>query len=477
MKNKLAIAVLAWLCFIGTKPAFSQAAHRVSVHLEHGAHRLGQRTDPAMAKWRNYGLGQFIHWGVYAIPGGQWKEKKYPGAAEWIRAWDQMPQADYDSLYLQFNPKNFDAKAWAKQAKDMGARYMIITTKHHDGFCLWPSRYTRYTIANSPYKNDIIKQLVDAYTHEGIDVYLYFSVIDWDHPGYRTEIETKADSLAYDDFKQFTRNQLLELLDRYPQTKGLWFDGTWDDAWKQQAEFADKLETEMRNKIPGLIIGSRFRPDEFGNRHFDANGDLMGDYEQGWERKIPENSSQLNGNDWDCVMTIPNNQWGYDAAWEGHIKSSYELIEMLVKCVSMNGNFVLNFGPDSKGAIREQETGRAREIGEWMKLNNPAIYDCGDAGLAKPDWGYYTRNRLSGKIYALLFNVPLNGRLRLKCPDKTEIIRASPIGKVEESLAIERITATESDIILNSRPLDKPVVFEIEFKQQKKDPTDDSPKI
>ena len=118
--------------------------------LEHGAHRTGKRTDADMQHWREYGLGQFIHWGVYAIPGGHWNGKCYDGAAEWIRSWNEMPVAAYDSLYKQFNPTSFDANYWAKMSENMGAKYVIITTKHHDGFCLWPSKFTNYSIKNTP---------------------------------------------------------------------------------------------------------------------------------------------------------------------------------------------------------------------------------------------------------------------------------------------------------------------------------------
>ena len=355
--------------------------------LVHGAHRIGKRTDADMQRWREYGLGQFIHWGLYAIPGGEWHGKQYDGAAEWIRSWSEVRKSAYDSLIYQFNPKKFDANEWAGIAKQMGAQYVTFTTKHHDGFCMWPSKYSNFTVAQSPYKKDIVKQVVDAYNKEGIDVYLYFSVMDWHNPDWRYDIKTADDSIAFDRFKKYTRNQLLELLARYPTIKGLWFDGTWDKSWVRQSAFADSLEQEMRKIHPGLIIGSRFRADEYGKRHFDSNGHLMGDYEQGWERKIPNSIEDVHGNDWDCVMTIPENQWGYDKAWKGHIKTSNELIEMLAKCVALSGNFVLNFGPRGDGSIREREVDIAKQIGDWMKINSDAIYKCGHIDWEKQDWG------------------------------------------------------------------------------------------
>ena len=413
-------------CFICLGYLQAQTNKRESIPLQHGAHRIGPRTDADMQKWREYGLGQFIHWGVYAIPGGHWNGEVYRGAAEWIRSWNGMPKNDYDNLYKQFNPKNFNAKQWAKQAKEMGAKYMIITTKHHDGFCLWPSKYTDYTIANTPYKKDIIKELVDAYNAEGIDVTLYFSIIDWNHKGYRSAApKTDAEKASYEEFKKFTRNQLIELLQNYPSTIGLWFDGSWDQAWIQQAPWVDELETELRAMHPGLIIGSRFRADDYGKRHYDSNGDLIGDYDQTWERNMPETLEELNGVDWDCVMTIPENQWGYHSDWSlTYVKKPYELIEMMVKAVSLNGNFVLNFGPDGNGNIRPEETNIAKEIGVWMKTNSEAIYGCSNSSWEKRPWGYYTQNTPS-RQYLTVFNHPLNNQVRVKalnCKDDKNVI-------------------------------------------------------
>lgn len=405
---------------------------RVSVPLKHGAHRIGVRTDSEMRRWREHGLGQFIHWGVYAIPGGQWNGKTSTYAAEWFRSSGLISKEEYDNLYKQFNPVKFDAKAWAKQARQMGAKYMIFTTKHHDGFCLWPSKYTDYTIANSPYKKDIVGEIVNAYTAEGIDVHLYFSIIDWSHPGYQAgaskdeflrnddwqsyrPFKTESDSVRYESFKEFTRNQLIELLTNYPQIKGLWFDGSWDGAWMKNAEWVDNLGKELRGMHPGLIIGSRFRADENGKRHIDSNGDLIDDYDQRFERNLPNSLEEVGGNDWDCVMTIPENQWGYHRDWSlSYVKTPYDLIEMIVKANSFNGNLVINFGPDGEGNIRHEETAIAKEIGEWMRVNGEAVYSVSNSSLEKQDWGYITQR--DKDIYLTIFNKPMNNMVRVKLP-------------------------------------------------------------
>ncbi|MDH6314020.1 alpha-L-fucosidase [Parabacteroides sp. PFB2-10] len=414
MKKRYFLLLIASLFIWGTADSFAQQ-RRASTALEHGAHRIGKRVDADMQQWREHGLGQFIHWGVYAIPGGHWEGKFYTGAAEWIRSWKEMPKEAYDNLYKEFNPTSFDAKAWAKMAKEMGVKYLIFTTKHHDGFCLWPSKYTDYTIANSPYKKDIVKEIVDAYNAEGIDVHLYFSIIDWNHPGYRSAAPlTKHDKDNYGQFLTFTANQLKELLTNYPTVKGLWFDGSWDKAWIEEAAWVDELGKELRAMKPGLVIGSRFRADENGKRHYDTNGDLIDDYDQTWERDLPKSMADLNGVDWDCVMTVPENQWGYHSDWKGYVKTSYDLIEMMAHSVSMDGNFVLNFGPDGKGNIRPEETLLAKEIGEWMKINYEAIYGAGHAGLEKQGWGYYTQK--GNKVYMLVFNPSISKKLKTVFP-------------------------------------------------------------
>lgn len=438
---------------------YSSAQDKESIALQHGAHRTGNRTDADMARWRSLRLGQFIHWGLYAIPGGEWNGKTYNGAAEWIRSWKEMPHADYDNLYKQFNPVNYHPGQWAQYAKEMGAKYMIITTKHHDGFCLWPSKYTRYTVAASPYKKDIIGPMVEAYNKKGIDVYLYFSIIDWNHPDWRTSLKTPADSIAYGRFKVFVKNQLRELLTRYPTVKGFWFDGTWDDSWKNDGAFSDELEQYLQQLHPGLIIGSRLRADEKGARHFDSNNHLMGDYEQGWERKLPEKYADIHGNDWEGVMTIPENQWGYCAKWTGHIKSSNELIEMLARSTSLGGNFVINFGPKPDGTFRSEEIQRMQETGNWMKVNGTAIYDGGYAGFDKQDWGYYIRKNGTDSVYMVVCNVPVSGNLRVKLPPRTALLKASPLVQPSAEITPEVIGKNEYFIQVGNAPRTAPFVI------------------
>lgn len=468
------------------------SGEKARIPLKHGSHHPGKRTDEYMQRWREYGLGQFIHWGVYAIPGGQWNGKTSTYAAEWFRSSGLITREEYDNLYKQFNPAKFDARKWAKQAKQMGARYVIFTTKHHDGFCMWPSKYTDYTVANTPYKKDIVKEIVDAYDAEGIDVYLYFSIIDWNHPGYQsgagitnndrlnwagyTAISKPEDIARYETFKEFTRNQLIELLTNYPTVKGLWFDGSWDGAWMKEAAWVDNLGKELREMHPGLIIGSRFRADENGKRHVDSNGDLIDDYDQRFERNLPNSLAEVGGNDWDCVMTIPENQWGYHRDWSlTYLKTPYELIEMTVKANSLDGNFVINFGPDGEGNIRPEETKIAKAIGDWMAVNGDAVYGVHHSVLEKQDWGYSTQK--DQVIYLTVFNKPMNNLLKVKVPkskqkDKLYVIENAKFFVTKEKVIVrdggrDKTGSVYYDIELPTKiqKLNEPFVIEIKLKE------------
>ncbi|SMD04948.1 alpha-L-fucosidase [Pedobacter nyackensis] len=440
MRQKLKCVIIAISIIVATNNANGQwtgpkVKPSKQVEVKYGSLTPPNRTDADMASFRKYGLGQFIHWGIYSIVGNEWNGVSARGgaaASEWIRSWGG-PTAPkdwkntYDNLYKQFNPKDFDAKRWAKQAKDMGAKYMIFTTKHHDGFALWPTKYSDYNISNAPYKKDIVKEIVDAYTAEGIDVYLYFSVLEWNNPNYMGKApKTDEEKKNFDKFLQYTRNQLLELLANYPKMKGFWFDGTWDASWKSAYEFTYKLEKELREKHPGLIIGSRFRNDEHGSRHFDSNGNILGDYEQGWERKLPAEFEWVKGNDWDAVMTIPPNGWGYMKDWSGiYTKTTDDLLDLLMQAVSMNGNFVLNFGPDGNGKMHPEEDKIAKEIGEWLKVNGEAVYGVRHASLVPSKLGYFTQKDTN--LYLTVFNKPVNGIVRIAVPKNAKEVPGTAV--------------------------------------------------
>ncbi len=219
---------------------------------------LATRDDEAMRRWRANRFGLFIHWGLYAVAGGQWQGKEVPGAdAAWMQKYANIPAAEYAALIRQFNPTKYDPKAWARMAREMGVRYVTITTKHHEGFCLWDSKFTDFNVAATPYGRDLLGPLVKALTAEGVDVHFYYSIIDWHHPDYRVAILSSDDRRAFDRYFEFMKNQLRELLTRYPEAGTLWFDGQWDASYCENPEYAERLEPFLRKVKPDIIINNR----------------------------------------------------------------------------------------------------------------------------------------------------------------------------------------------------------------------------
>ena len=470
MKKQHLIIILLF-SFLLAVPAV-QAQKKVlpaelEVELKYGADRLGKRQDPAMQKFRENRLGAFIHWGLYAIPGGEWNNKTYHGAAEWLKAWAKVPTTDWLELMKQWNPQQFDAKKWAKMAKEMGVKYVKITTKHHEGFCLWPSKYTEYTVANTPYKKDILGELVKAYNAVGIDVHFYFSVLDWSHPDWRSSIKTQEDSIAFQRFLTFTDNQLKELATRYPSVKDFWFDGTWDSSIKKNAWWTVYAEQMLKELVPGVTVNSRLRADDYGKRHFDSNGHLMGDYESAYERRLPDPVKDLHVTkwDWEACMTIPENQWGYHKDWSlSYVKNPTEVLARIVHAVSMGGNMVVNFGPQPDGDFRPEEKKIADFIGKWMKKNSECIYGCDYAGWEKQDWGYYTRK--SNQVYMVVFNPPYSGQLTVKTPKGITITTAKTL--TGEQTQVTETTRNEYNVSLPKNMPQEPFVIKLEVKDAQK---------
>lgn len=471
-KSLLVSLLLAAPTMAMAQPAAKPLPADQEIQLKYGADRLGKRQDAAMQRFRANRLGQFIHWGLYAIPGGFWNGKEYKGAAEWLKSWANVPSDEWLKLMDQWNPTKFDAKAWAKMAKQMGVKYVKITTKHHEGFCLWPSKYSKYTVAQTPYKKDILGQIVKAYNDEGIDVHFYFSVMDWSDPDWRYDIKTREDSVAFARFLKRTDNQLMELATRYPTVKDFWFDGTWDNSIKKNGWWTAHVEQMLKKAVPGVTINSRLRADDCGHRHFDSNGHLMGDYESGYERRLPDPYADLKVTrwDWEACMTVPENQWGYHKDWSlSYVKNPVEVLERVVHAVSMGGNMVVNFGPTGAGDFRSEEVELAAYIGQWMKRNGEAIYGCDYAGLKKQSWGYFTRKTGTNTIYMVVFNAPYSGWLTVDVPKGWRINKASMVGG--GSLKAVETTTRQYNVAMPQKQPTGPFVIKLDVSTGNADNT------
>lgn len=397
--------------------------------LMYGAQTLQRRQDETARRFRHDRFGQFIHWGLYSVPAGTWEGVTYDFAAEFLPKSAQIPDRRWQQLAAEFTIEQFDAKAWARTAKRLGARYLTITTKHHDGFCLWPSAFSDFTVAHTPGRRDLLGEIIRAYEAEGLAVHLYYSVLDWHHPDWRYRIETPADEAAFARYLEFAADQLRELATRYPTVRGFWFDGTWDESVRANGQWTLQIELMLKDLIPGLLVNSRLRADDHGVRHHDSNGAMMGDFFSGYERRLPNPwDHAVAEHDWEACMTIPQGSWGYHAGPEAvrSRKHPAELIEQLVQAVSLGGNLLLNYGPKGDGSIPAFELDVAREVGAWLELNGDAVYGCGMApDWDYPGWGYYTRNESTGIIYAIVTRRPVSGVLPIQLPPASRLLALS----------------------------------------------------
>ena len=353
--------------------------------------------DERMAWWREARFGMFIHWGLYAIPAGQWKGET--NHAEWIRHSAQIPIDEYDKFVDQFNPVQFNADQWVRMAKDAGMKYIVITTTHHDGFCLFDSEYTDYDVMSTPFKRDILKELYKSCKKHGIKLCFYHSIMDWHHPDYlprRAWEKRSADGADYPRYIGHMKSQLTELVTQYDPAV-LWFDGQWENTWTHEEGL--KLYNYIRSLKPDIIINNRVDKGRGGMEGMTTDDSFAGDFGTP-EQEVPHTG--IRGVDWESCITM-NDHWGYNSH-DKNFKSTEYLVHQLVDIVSKGGNYLLNIGPTAKGTFPQESIDRLRDMGEWMKINGEAIYGTSASPFKQPVWGRFTAR--SGTIYAHLFNWP-----------------------------------------------------------------------
>ena len=340
------------------------------------------RKTPGDTAWFTHDrFGMFIHWGLYAMPARH----------EWIKNRECIPEDHYDLYFKHFDPDLYDPKEWARQAKAAGMKYVVLTTKHHEGFCMFDSQYTDYKCTNTPAGRDLVREYVDAFRAEGLHIGFYYSLIDWHHPDFPIDMlhPRRNDPDAFEQnqgrdmhkYAEYMRNQVTELLTNYGKIDILWFDfsysksrqsvpgkewmrGKGKDDWE-----AEELITTARRLQPGIIIDNRteieqdlWTPEQFQPmewvRHSET-GELV---------------------TWEACQTF-SGSWGYfrdEQTW----KSPEMLIRMLVNTVSCGGNLLMNVGPTARGYIDYRAEAALKVFGDWMKYNSRSIYGC---TMAEPE--------------------------------------------------------------------------------------------
>ncbi|MCC6426152.1 MAG: alpha-L-fucosidase [Phycisphaerales bacterium] len=368
--------------------------------------------DKRLAWWTDARFGMFIHWGLYAVPAGKWGDRTDHG--EWIRDTGRIPVDQYDKFLADFNPVKFNADAIVLAAKNAGMKYIVITSKHHDGFALFDSKMTDWDVMSTPFKRDIMKELADACARHGIAMCWYHSIMDWHHPDYTPrrpwEKDQRPDTGAdMDRYVSFMKGQLAELLTNYGPIGVLWFDGQWEGTWNDVR--GRDLENYTRSLQPNIIINNRVGR---GGAAWgmDEDGNMPGDYATP-EQEIP--ASALRKVPWETCMTM-NGHWGYNAA-DKNFKTTTDLIRKLADIASKGGNFLLNVGPTAEGEIPPESLDRLAAIGHWMKNYGESIYGTQaspyDAPLA---WGCITQKQLDRhktRLYLHVFDWPTNGDIVL----------------------------------------------------------------
>ncbi|HEX29781.1 TPA: alpha-L-fucosidase, partial [Candidatus Poribacteria bacterium] len=358
--------------------------------------RLEETKDERMRWWRHARFGMFIHWGVYAVPAGVYKGEQIPGIGEWIMHRARIPVAEYKEFAKRFNPVKYDPEEWVLLAKWAGMRYIVITSKHHDGFALFDSKVTDWDVVDAtPYGEDLLKPLVEAARKHDMKIGFYYSQAqDWCHPG-GAAAGGHWDEAQNGDMDEYIRKiavpQVREILTNYGTIDIIWWD-TPVDMTRERAE----MLLPLLDLQPNIVVNNRL------------GGGIEGDFGTP-EQHIPDEG--IPGKDWEVCMTM-NDTWGYKS-YDHNWKSTETLIHNLVDIASKGGNYLLNIGPTAEGLIPEPSVIRLREIGRWMSVNSVSIYGTTASPIGRPPWGRCTR-KVTDKgtnLYLHVFDWPSDGKL------------------------------------------------------------------
>jgi alpha-L-fucosidase len=359
-------------------------------------------------QWQQDRFGMFIHWGIYSMIAKQ----------EWCMMRDKMTLEDYQFLIDHFEPDLFDPADWARLAKNAGMKYVIFTTKHHDGFCMWDSKFTEYKITNTPFKRNVLREIVDAFRAEGIKIGLYYSISDWTHPDFlitegsnhvayelhsKEEAEKLNEGRDMSRYCQYMRDQVTELLTEFGEIIEFWFDVS-GLICPELCESEAMLKL-IRSLQPNLILNNRLA--------LSGSEDIL----------TPENYLR----DADCVDEAGNSlpwegchtlsaSWCYNKDELSYSKSPLRCLEILITQTSLNGNTLLNIGPTSRGYVCNEERGKLELIAHWMKYNARSIYGCGAAPKdipPPPNDCRYTYNQETNRLYIHFLRWPSIAQLAL----------------------------------------------------------------
>lgn len=429
---------------------------QAQIREHNGRPETAEQKAERMRWWTEARFGMFIHWGVYAQFGGQYRGyEQARGGAEWIMNRCKIPVAEYQKMAKEFNPSGYDPDQWVKMAKDAGMKYIVITAKHHDGFALFETKTSPWNVVEAtPYGKDLIKPLAEACRKYGLKLGFYYSQAqDWNNPGGSAarkpmrEGWPNPDSTAIDaytlahkghwdpaqetaTFEQYINNvsvpQVKELLSNYGDIAVLW----WDTPTNMTDEDAQKLHDLLKLQ-PQIITNDRLKRPNF-------KGDTSTP-----EQKVPD-WSELDGQYWETCMTM-NGSWGYRYA-DHNWKSSETLIRNLIDIASKGGNYLLNIGPKPDGTFPEASIERLADIGSWMEHYGEAIYETKASPLEPFSWGRCTMKSSGANttLYIAVFDWPADGVARIALPQTREVLSVGLLG----TESVLPYTITDGDLLI-----------------------------
>jgi len=401
MRNRFKSSLVGLLLFLSVgMPSMAQSNYKTETP---------EQKSKRMAWWTDARFGMFIHWGLYALPARH----------EWVKNYEKMTNEQYQKYFEEYNPDLYNAKEWARMAKEAGMKYVVLTAKHHEGFCNFDSKYTDYKTTKTQFGRDVVKEYVEALRGEGLKVGFYYSLIDWHHPDFtidRVHPQRQESDSAYArlnkgkdmaKYREYMKNQVRELLTNYGQIDVIWFDFSYPGKNGKSAEDwgSEELLKLVRQLQPNIIIDDRL--------------DLK-DKDYGWDFESPEQYKvekwpERNGQKvyWETCQTF-SGSWGYyrdETSW----KSPAQLLELLIESVSKGGNLLLNVGPTARGLFDYRAQDRLKAMGEWMKYNNRSIYGCTEAPaeFVAPANTLLTYNAKTKRLYIHLVGYPM-GNLKMK---------------------------------------------------------------
>ena len=399
--------------------------------------------------WQDARFGMFIHWGLYAMPARH----------EWIKNYEQISDEDYQKYFDFFDPDLFDPTVWAAMAKKAGMKYFVITAKHHEGFCLWDSKFTDYKATNTPCQKDLLKEVVAAFRAEGIKVGFYYSLIDWHHEEFpidrvhpqRESKEARAKTKDKDmsKYAQYMRDQVTELLTDFGHIDILWFDFSYpgEDGKGHEDWESKKLMQTIRSLQPHVLVNNRL------------DLDVEPDFETPEQYTPSTGLEKKDGSPmpWEGCQTF-SGSWGYfrdEASW----KSPEMLVQMLVNHVSRGGNLLMNVGPTARGEFDYRAINALEAYGDWMKYNSRSIYSCQEApkGFNAPEECRYTYNPETKRLYLHFFAWPFKAVHLKGLAGKVKYAQLLN----DASEIIMRETASEIHTGLNEKSPDNALTLEL----------------